>query len=42
MSVWESILLEGGRKKFALKITIFPKNKQCALKITFLFNPNGA
>ena len=31
-----------GRKKFALKITIFPKNKQCALKITFLFNPNGA
>jgi len=25
----------GGRKKFALKITIFPKNKQFALKITF-------
>jgi len=32
----------GGRKKFALKITICPKNKQFALKITFWFNPNGA
>ena len=32
----------GGRKKFALKITICPKNKQFALKITYWFNPNGA
>jgi len=31
-----------GRKKFALKITICPKNKQFALKLTFLVNPNGA
>jgi len=29
----ESILL-GGRKKFALKITICPKNEQFALKLT--------
>jgi len=32
----------GGWKKFALKLTVCPKNKQFALKITFLFNPNGA
>jgi len=41
ISVREGILL-GGRKKIALKITIRPKNKQFALKITFQFNPNGA
>jgi len=28
--------ITGGRKKFALKITIFPKNEQFALKLTFL------
>jgi len=39
--VWEGILLRGP-KKFALKITIFPKKKQFALKLTFYFNPNGA
>jgi len=32
----------GGAEKFALKITIFPKNTQFALKLTFYFNPNGA
>jgi len=41
IGVREGILL-GGRKKFALKITIFPKNTQFALKLTFYFNPNGA
>jgi len=41
IGVREGILL-GGRKKFALKITIFPKNKQFALKLTFYFNRNGA
>jgi len=30
----EGILL-GGRKIFALKLTISPKNNQCALKLTF-------
>jgi len=35
IAVREGILL-GGRKKFALKITIWPKNKQFALKLTFL------
>jgi len=35
ISVREGILL-GERKKFALKITICPKNKQFALKLTFL------
>jgi len=34
IGVREGILL-GGRKKFALKITICPKNKQLALKLTF-------
>ena len=35
--VREGILLGGGgRKQFALKITICPKNKQFALKVTFL------
>ena len=34
IGVWEGILL-GGRKKFALKITICPKNRQLALKLTF-------
>jgi len=34
MGVREGILL-GGRKELALKITIFPKNKQFARKITF-------
>jgi len=33
--VREGILLEG-RKKFALKITVCPKNKQYAPKLTFL------
>jgi len=33
--VQEGILLGGGRKKFALKIKIFPKNKQFVLKLTF-------
>ena len=41
IGVREGILL-GGRKKFALKITICPKNRQLALKLTFQFNPNGA
>jgi len=36
IGVREGILL-GGRKKFALKITICPKNKQYAPKLTFLF-----
>jgi len=36
IGVREDISLEGGRKKFALKTTIFPKNKQFALKPTFL------
>ena len=36
IGVREGILLGGGRKKFALKITICPKNKQFALKLTFL------
>ena len=31
----------GGRKKFALKITICPKNRQFTLKLTFWFHPNG-
>jgi len=31
----------GARKKFALKITIFPKNKHFALKLTFYYL-NGA
>jgi len=35
IGVREGILL-GGRKKFALKITICPKNKQFAVKLTFL------
>jgi len=35
IGVREGILL-GGRKKFALKITICPKNKQFALKLTVL------
>jgi len=34
ISAREGILL-GGREKFALKITICPKNKQFALKLTF-------
>jgi len=34
IGVWERILL-GGRKKFALKITICPKNRQLVLKLTF-------
>jgi len=34
IGVQEGILL-GGRKKFALKITICPKNRQLALKLTF-------
>jgi len=34
IGVREGILL-GGRKKFALKITIFPKNKQYAPNPTF-------
>jgi len=34
IGVREGILL-GGRKKFALKITICPKNSQLALKLTF-------
>ena len=41
IGVREGILL-GGRKKFALKITICIKNKKFALKLTFQFNPNGA
>jgi len=41
IGVREGILL-GGRKKFALKITIWPKNKQYAPKLTFYFNPNWA
>ena len=36
IGVREGILLGGGRKEFALKITICPKNKQFALKLTFL------
>jgi len=35
IGIREGILL-GGRKKFALKITICPKNKKLALKPTFL------
>jgi len=35
IGIREGILL-GGRKKFALKITICPKNKKFALKPTFL------
>jgi len=34
IGVLEGILL-GRRKKFALKLTICPKNNQCALKLTF-------
>ena len=34
IGVRERILL-GGRKKFALKITICPKNRQLVLKLTF-------
>ena len=34
IGVREGILL-GGRKKFALKLTICPKNRQLALKLTF-------
>jgi len=34
IGVREGILL-GGRKKFALNITICPKNRQLALKLTF-------
>jgi len=41
IGVREGIVL-GLRKKFALKITICPKNKQFTLKLTFCFNPNGA
>jgi len=41
IGVREGILLVG-RKKFALKITICPENKQFALELTSLFNPNGA
>jgi len=40
IGVREGISL-GERKKFALKITICPKKKQFALKLTFYFNPNG-
>jgi len=40
IGVRESILL-GGRRQFALKIAIFPKIKQFALTLTFLFKPNG-
>jgi len=36
IGVREGILL-GGRKKFALKITSCPKNKQFALILTFYF-----
>jgi len=39
IDVRESFLL-GGRKNFALKITVCPKNRQFALKLTFEFNPN--
>ena len=39
IGVREDILLGGG--EFALKLTIFTKNKQFALKLTFYFNPNG-
>jgi len=42
IGVREGILLGAGRKKFTLKITICSKNKQFALKLTFLFNPNWA
>jgi len=31
----------GGRKQFALKITIFPKNKKIALKLAFLVSSEG-
>jgi len=34
ISAREGIIL-GGRKRFALKVTIFLENKQFALKITF-------
>jgi len=34
IGVREGIVL-GGRKKFALKLTICPKNRQLALKLTF-------
>jgi len=37
----EALYWEGG-KKIALKIAICAKNKQFALKLTFLFNPNWA
>jgi len=36
IGVREGISLGAGRKKFALKITICSKNKQFALKLTFL------
>jgi len=35
IGVREGILLGVGRKRFALKTTIYPKNKQFALKLTF-------
>jgi len=35
IGVGEGILLGGGGKKFALRITICPKNRQFALKLTF-------
>jgi len=35
LGVREGILLGGGRKKFALKITVCSKNRQLALKLTF-------
>jgi len=41
IGVREGILL-GGRKKFVLKITICPKNKQYAPKLPFYFNPSWA
>jgi len=34
IGVREGIVL-GGRKKFALKVTICPKNRQIAMKLTF-------
>jgi len=42
MRVREDILVWRA-EKFALKITICPKNKQFSLKVTFfVFNSNGA
>ena len=40
IGVREDILL-GGRKKFTLKITICPKNRQLALKLTIVYSEWG-